>query len=148
MEKMDNIKLIYDLNVKELENKLGEGATTNIDLDKIGKKMFKGKFKGVYSLDDLPHPLKAGYYIVNNTLASEGGEHWLGLVKKGGKHYVYDSFGRRTYKVAPRLVKDLKKVVETELDPEQKIEEKNCGQRCLSWLHIVDEFGVIKSLSI
>lgn len=107
---------IYELLTDIVCAALGKCSTTaESELNKLGRQLFKKKFKGVFAGDDnLP---KEGMYIFNTASRASGGEHWL--AHAGG--LVYDSFGRRKYG-------DLTG------DAEQEDAETNCGQRCLAWL--------------
>ena len=50
-------------------------------------------FLGAHAFNELPTKPNGNYSIVVNTNA-EKGEHWLAIVRKNGKNYFLDSFGR------------------------------------------------------
>ncbi len=133
--------------LNRIEKKYGNNETTNIQLNKIGKRMFGNKFIGSYPSDKIPVMLPNEYAIVNLDDSSKGGSHWVGLVKSPNNKYsyIYDSFGRSTYKIIPSLVGSGRGIIkETERDAEQDLNgivESNCGQRCLSWLNIYNKYG-------
>ena len=70
--------------------------------------------------------------ICNLSPRSSGGSHWIALAQDGDDLLVYDSFGR--------VVAD-GDVLHTEDDSEQGKWQMNCGQRCLTWLIIYQNFG-------
>ena len=70
--------------------------------------------------------------IVNLDIRESSGSHWIAIAQAGEDLLVYDSFGR--------CVVD-GDVIHTENDPEQNMMETNCGQRCLAWLCIFQQFG-------
>ena len=50
-------------------------------------------FLGAHAFNELPAKPSGDYSIVVNTNAKEG-QHWLAIVRKNGKNYFLDSFGR------------------------------------------------------
>jgi hypothetical protein len=133
---------IYNKFLKIIEEKLGNNITNNIELTKLGKKIFGRKYIGTYSADKIPKMSNNKYCIVNLDNSNEAGSHWIALVKNHDKVMIYDSFGRKTISILPNLVQSGNGyIVESENDPEQKIIENNCGQRCLSWLLVYDNYG-------
>jgi len=129
---------IYNSFVHEIVKKIGSnGETTDTQLDKIGKGLFKQKFAGVFAADTIPKSTSFGYCIANLDNADQPGEHWVAIVKNNGKYLVYDSFGRKTSDILPNL----ENVTDTDYDAEQFKHEENCGQRCLAWLLVYDQFG-------
>lgn len=139
----DKMEKIYNRYVRLIEKEMRKRGTTYADdLEYMGFKLFGRKFKGVFARDKIPHikKLKNGDKLIFN-LDKEGlpGSHWCAMVINDDKKYVYDSFGR---KVLGDHVKY------TELDKEQKIREKNCGQRCLAWLLVVKHYGIKNALKV
>jgi len=55
------------------------------------------------------------------------------------KNYFYDSFGRYKSQLIPKLNG---KYVNSDLDAEQSLKNEDCGQRCLSWLGVVEVLGI------
>jgi len=132
----------YLIFLKSIEKKHGNMETNTSELTKIGKKMFGGRFRGVYSSDRIPIMKNKQYAIINLDDSTQGGSHWVSLIKEGNKSLVYDSFGRKTYKILPELVQSGNGIVlETENDAEQHHVEENCGQRSLAALKVYDKYG-------
>lgn len=67
-----------------------------------------------------PKELKNGEKFIYNT-----GNHWIGLFKKKGKLYEFDSFGRDM--LGDQFIDSNKKEI-------QKMDESNCGQRTINKL--------------
>ena len=82
------------------------------------------------------------YAIVNLDDSTQVGSHWVAIVKEKNKTYIYDSFGRKTYKILPELVQSGNGIIkETENDAEQGKEMEDCGQRSLASLMVYDKYG-------
>jgi hypothetical protein len=117
---------------------MGHTNTTGEDeLKTVGEALFGDLFRGVYAADELTVPrmlLKNQCCIVNLDERESSGSHWIALAQDGGDLLVYDSFGR-SIAIANG------DVIHTENDPEQKMTEMNCGQRCLAWLCVYHRFG-------
>ena len=121
----------------------GDKTTYLKELEGAGKKLLGVKFKGVYPSDKIPKLNDLSpYCILNLDSSKEPGSHWVSLAKNGKDSILYDSFGRRNTEIIP----DLKfsgngRIIDTDRDSEQKIQETNCGARCLAWLWIFDKYG-------
>ena len=110
------------------------------EIAKMAKKHRIRGFKGVFSLDNLPHDLRGRTtppyrFVVNTHTANLPGEHWLAVsYEKGGHIFVFDPMG---IFYPPKLVKYLakfkKKLVFNKI-PYQSPTSKQCGQWCLRWL--------------
>ncbi len=132
----------YSIFLKSIVNKYGNAETNSDELNKIGKKMFGGRFIGVYPSDQIPIMKHKQYAIINLDDSSEVGSHWVSAIKEGKKTLVYDSFGRKTFKILPELVQSGNGIIlETENDAEQNRVEENCGQRSLAALKVYDKYG-------
>lgn len=132
----------YSKILNRIERKYGNKETNTDQLTKIGKKMFKMKFKGVFAADQIPLMKNKEYAIINLDDSDQGGSHWIAVIKEKNKVLIYDSFGRRTFKILPELIQSGNGVVlETENDAEQGDLEENCGQRCLVALKVYDKYG-------
>jgi hypothetical protein len=142
-EKMSEINKYYDNLVLLVESMLGHSDTTfNTDLNQIGKNLFKSKWKGVYSFDQIPKNLSDKQMLIFNLdKSNEPGSHWCSLYQNKDKAIVYDSFGRR-------VLGSGKSIIYTERDKEQKLIENNCGQRCLAWLILIQILGPQAALLI
>jgi len=134
---------LYEKYLNSIENIHGSGETNGGQLHKIGKKMFKNKFRGVFPSDEIPVFRSGEYSIINLDSGDQPGSHWVACVKKNKKTYVYDSFGRKTIKIIPSLIQSGNGIiVESENDKEQARKEDNCGQRCLAALQVYNNHGV------
>lgn len=119
-------------------------ATYENTLRFCGKHFLGEKFFGVYPADRIPKLTeKQPYCIANLDQAGLPGSHWVSLCKHGKDVAVYDSFGRSSAKIIPDLLTSGNgKLVDTERDPEQRVSQKNCGQRAISWLILTDRWGI------
>ena len=138
-EKAENL---YKRYLKEIEKIIGNKTTSNTELDYVGKKLFPRNYKGTVASNEIPILKNKDYLIVNNQDNTKMGEHRLAVVKDKDKVIVYDSFGRKHYKILPSLKQSGNGyVLETENDPEQDKLEDNCGSRCLSALMVYHFHG-------
>lgn len=143
--------LLYNIVLKDIIEPLtGNNTTYQNDLLKIGKKLLGDKFKGVYPSDKIPKlNKKTPYAILNLDNSNETGSHWVAIVKKGKEIIFYDSFGREDTKIIPNLKNSGNgKILNTDKDAEQKINEYDCGARCLSFLVFHNEWGDNYSMMI
>lgn len=108
------------------------GTTSNTELHRLGKNFLGDDFKGVFPSDKIPKG--NGYYIINLDKSHMPGSHWVGLVIKDGKKWVYDSFAR----------KNLLPIRATYVNehPDQLSLAANCGQRSLAWLILAAKWGM------
>jgi len=143
----------YRLYLKKIQYMMASDDTTYLSqLEKVGKKLFSVQFKGVYPSDKIPKLNDlAPYCILNLDKSKEPGSHWIALckVKDRNECLFYDSFGRSH----TEIMKNLKfsgngRIKNTELDPEQKILEQNCGQRCLAFIKMFHDYGPEVALMI
>lgn len=141
----------YDLILRCMHNVLGNDATYTDDLDQLGRRMLGTKFRGVFPIDKVPSltPLSP-YAIVNMDHSGLPGSHWIAFAYDWtcNRLVIYDSFGRPLKDIMPRLKKIYGRVVTTDEDPEQRLKEENCGQRCLAWLYLFEKRGVEEALTI
>jgi hypothetical protein len=130
--------------IKKVEKMVGRGTTFGSQLMKAGKTLLGKAFAGVFASDEIPH-LKGiqRYAILNLDKSWQPGSHWIGLAREGKNDYIiYDSFGRKSSKIVPEVFNKTKGyVIDVDPDPEQKVNEDNCGARSLAWLHIYDKYG-------
>ena len=143
---MNNKKIAekyYQKYLKFVESIIGNQTTYNDELMEIGKELFGDKFIGVYASDQIPK-LKSGEMVICNLDSSnEPGSHWVSLFKSGNNIFIYDSFGRCTYKILPELKQSGNGMVKmTEKDVEQKDDEYNCGARCIACLMVFNNHGI------
>lgn len=107
---------------------------SNIQLTRKVKQLHLPDFKGCYSKDELPSPLRSGYYIINmqNATTKSGkslpGTHWVFLeVGKSSSCYV-DSFG-----IVPptEIVEAATKPIYYNSRQVQDLHSDLCGYYCL-----------------
>ena len=142
---------IYNIILKDVEKFLGKDTTYTNDLIKVGKVFLGSKFKGVFPSDRIPQLTeKQPYAILNLDNSTQLGSHWIALSRIDDKHSViYDSFGRQHSHIIPSVkYSGNGKILNTDLDKEQKDIEKNCGSRSLAWLILLDKFGENMALLI
>jgi hypothetical protein len=128
----------------------GDESTYMNDLTSIAKKLLGDKYKGTFTSDAIPFLTDTKpYCIVNLDNSHQSGSHWIAIAKyyKKDRYLVYDSFGRKTQRILPSALNKFGSgnIVDTDYDAEQRVEEMNCGQRCLSFLILTDFFGVDNS---
>lgn len=133
---------IYNLALDHIISVVGKDAMFSDDLEEVANKLLgKKDFAGVYPVDKIQFPEGTKFQILNTHRSDQPGEHWFAVVKGKNKLYVYDSFGRSTMEIAPSLLKKTIKIVDSDRDAEQKMEEMNCGQRSAAWLFVWQQFG-------
>ena len=143
--------LLYNKILKDIVKPISGDHTTYLtELLGIGKKLFGIKFKGVYPSDKIPKLNDLSpYAILNLDTSKESGSHWVAIAKHGNNTYLYDSFGRKDTQIIPNLqFTGNGKIINTEKDAEQKIQEMDCGARCLAWLLFFDKWGAECALMI
>jgi hypothetical protein len=129
---------------------IGNSTTFQGELEKASIKLLGRLFKGVFPSDKIPplNDLKP-YAILNLDRSDEGGSHWVAIAREGNITYLYDSFGRKGSKIIPSLFHSGNgRIVNTDLDKEQKESETNCGARSLSWLLFFDRYGAKNAVLI
>lgn len=142
---MGAIEVYEDYLTNKIYPILGNSTTYLGTLEKVGKKLFGIKFKGVFPSDKIPKLNDLSPYCILNLDSSyEGGSHWIALVKlpneKGA--LFYDSFGRDYKKIIPEvMLSGNGRIKNTEDDAEQEIEQEDCGQRCLAFIMLYDKKG-------
>ncbi len=136
---------------KDLVKIVGDGPMYDTQLTKIGKDLFEREYLGTFSQDKIPVE-KKGFCIINVDTSKQDGTHWVALVFKGNKCYVYDSFGRNVKRLLPILRKKLENhhIIEIATDPhpEQYGNTKICGQLCLCFLFCVKKYGINRVVKI
>lgn len=146
LTKEEQAHFVYEEVLAKIESKMGtRDETTTGELVKQGKRMFGGKFQGVWARNQIPFfdfgPGDFG--IANTDNDNQAGTHWVAVAR--GKtlknvYYVYDSFGSENPLRLSR--KRRRQVVNADTgDREQRVREDNCGQRCLAWLVVFHDIG-------
>jgi hypothetical protein len=119
----------YEYFLKDVESVIGHADVTfSTTLNDLCVYLFQHKFVGVFTKDQLPRHIQ-GYATANLDDSNEPGSHWVAIAD----NVIYDSFGRSLKGFGSR--------VRTEDDAEQGMLETNCGQRCVAWLLVFDNFG-------
>lgn len=136
---------LYKKYLKEIEELHKHNGTTYLsELQGHGKHLFGVKFRGVFSSDKIPrlNDLQP-YCILNLDKSNEPGSHWVALCKtRDGTCIFYDSFGRHHTRIISNLeLTGNGRIINTELDKEQRVSETNCGQRCLAFIKVLNMWG-------
>ena len=144
--KEKTIEIFYKESLREIERGLGNGITNSREVTEMGECLFDAKYKGTYAVDRLPKLKHGECCIINLDRSHQPGSHWVAVFKSNNKYVIYDSFGRKSSKI----LKSLKRldIIDTDYDPEQMMQEDNCGQRSLAWLWCVYKLGIENALKI
>ena len=133
---------------KLLIQNVGNKAMDNITINKICSKMFKSKWAGCHSVDDVPIKIydDIHYMIVNTDTRKKKGFHWVSVLIKQHKCYIWDSYARNSDKILKILTYRLRnknfEIINANKDgADQYSKSEVCGQLCISWLLTYDEFG-------
>ncbi len=140
----------YRKTVKALSRVI-PGETSNYQLNKIGKQLFKGRFLGSFPCDSVRRVLPNKSCIINLDGSTERGSHWTAIARShDGKLFFYDSFGRSWKNIIPILKRWFpgENIYCDTKDREQDETQTDCGSRCLSWLSIFYKHGPIAALKI
>lgn len=147
MDKHRNEKycnILYNKILQDIVKPISGDKTTYLnEILGIGKKLLGIKFKGVYPSDKIPKLNDLSpYAILNLDTSKESGSHWVAIAKYGNKTYLYDSFGRKDTQIIPNLeFSGNGRIINTDNDIEQNINQMDCGARSLAWLLFFDKFG-------
>ena len=114
------------------------GLMTNVELDRLARRMRVPYFRGVFMRDALPNEgvRRNESGIVNLDNSSGPGTHWVAYAKRGDRAMYFDSFGN----LPPpnELVRYLGGHVVTRIEynrtPHQTYDQSICGQLCLQFL--------------
>ena len=137
--------------VKEFKSILNnDSVTNNVELDAAGSKYIKN-WGGIFMVDEptgYENTNKKKSFIINTDRLSQKGEHWVAIHKSNkNKYYIFDSFGRPSDKLIQSFVYN-KKYTDADDDQNQRDEAEDCGQRCLGFLKVIDEYGVAAAMLI
>jgi hypothetical protein len=148
-DKEKKMEKVYRDVLRELE-KIYPGETSNIQLHKFCKLLFKNKFIGVFSSDKIRSLRKNQCCILNLDNSKQPGSHWVALYRYfDGEYYFYDSFGRKIKDIIPSLSHKIKQKINYDIkDYEQIDTQYNCGSRSISWLICVYDYGVKNAILI
>lgn len=145
MEKKANA-LYKRILTKKIYPMLGDKLTYAHELNKIGRKLFGIKFRGVFASDKIPKLNDLSpYCILNLDKSGQPGSHWIAFAKlpyPSKSAIVYDSFGRTYKRIIPFIEHSGNgRIKNTDDDAEQKINESDCGARSLAFLFLLDKYG-------
>jgi hypothetical protein len=102
------VEQLFDNYTKDIRKVLGSDATYTSQLNDVGRILFKGKYHGAYSSDQLPNlTAQKPYAVVNVDNSKQPGSHWLGVCydSKRNKYLIFDSFGRKIKTLIPSMYK-------------------------------------------
>ena len=116
------------------------GVTTNVQLDRLARRMRVLYFRGVFMRNALPtsgaRRRESG--IVNLDDATGSGTHWVAYAKRNNRIVYFDSFGnlRPPVELVRYLGNDV--TIEYNRTSRQTYDQSVCGQMCLRFLQTVD----------
>ena len=144
MEKEKEVLSFFNKTKKNIISLYGNKGLDNFQIDEIGKKYLKNKFKGVFAVNNIP--FKPGLYIVNTDKANKPGTHWIAVKQTKTKIYIYDSFSRRSSKILKILydkaIKKGLKIIDVNTETDQYDKSEVCGPISLSFLITINKFGI------
>jgi len=122
----------------QIEDILSDKTTNNIQLYRLGRRIFGDRFVNVFTADDNIKLHNGQFCIVNTDASNKAGLHWLAVYKHKNKYYVFDSFGRDVHKLSKYF--KYKHWTNVEFNRIESYRQNNCGQLCLAWLVIFDKY--------
>ena len=142
---------LYDNYYNQLRDFMPDTTTTTKILNEVGMQLYPDKYKGTFAYDQIPKRF-ARYtgFIFNLDKSNEvDREHWVAVYKykykKKNRILFYDSFGRSHTSLLPDLQKfyDEDYVHDTDKDAEQHPSSSDCGLRCMAFLSVCFNNGVL-----
>ena len=138
-----NILRDFDDYLIRIQDILSDKVTTNVQLYRLGKKLFGDRFKNVYTSDDNIRLSNNQCCIVNTDSSRQAGSHWVALYRykssiNGDHYYVFDSFGR-DIKTLSKYFR-FRKWINVEHIRRESYKQSNCGQLSMSYLLIFDKY--------
>lgn len=133
------MKQYYYSVLHAIEAQIGRGITTNLQLDKIGRKILPKRFIGCYSSNDLPHMQDKQVAIVNNQTLDKPGEHWMCVIRENGRTYLKDSYDRPPASISPYF-KTFIGIGNGK--PEQRWNQECCGEMSLAAMTVYKHYGL------
>ena len=133
----------YESVLRDVEDILGSGVTTNDQLDKLGYSIFKNDYLGTFSGEKIQIRKKDNQCFILNTDSSRSANkygHWVGFYKLNGKLWYYDSFARPKEKLS-KYWKNKRMYNANKTDRDQSFEESSCGSRSMAWLIVFRKYG-------
>lgn len=117
------------------------GLTTNVQLERLAKRMRIPFFRGVFMRDALPigcvRSNESG--IINLDDSAGPGTHWVAYAKRGNHVMYFDSFGNLPppHELVLYFGRDVTRI-EYNRTSYQTYDQSICGQLCLWFLRTVD----------
>ena len=133
----------YECALRDVEDVLGSGVTTNDQLDKLGYSIFKNDYLGTFSSDKMPLRIKDNQCFILNTDSSKSANkygHWIGFYKINKRLWFYDSFARQKEKLS-KYWKNKRMYNANKTDRDQSFEEQSCGSRSMSFIILMKTYG-------
>ena len=133
----------YEKSLMYIEDAIGDKATNNVQLDKLGYSLFASDYLGTFSADKFPKYIREGQCFILNTDSSRSTNrygHWVSFIKINKKLYYYDSYMRSPSKLS-KYWKNRKMINANKIDRDESYEESNCGQRSMAFLILIKKFG-------
>ena len=127
---------------------MGRGTTTDVQLDRLGKKLFGRSWLGVYPSDkDIMKNVKnlrLYYGIINVDRSYEPGSHWIAIIydRMADLFHIWDSFGRPSKQLIPNFIKKINYVDMHRNGADQKNKQNSCGQRSIAILLMAKKYGL------
>jgi hypothetical protein len=136
-----SVKKYFDDCLIKVENALKtDGLTNNIQLNKLGKKLFGDRYKGTVMSDQIPMLKNGEMCIINTDPSSKKGMHWIALYSFNNRKYFYDSFGRDYKKLSPNFKHKRWVIVHDSVDEADSA--KDCGQISMAFLMTFDKYKI------
>ena len=137
---MDSYKILkkFDEVLLKIEDILGTGVTSNIQLYKLGKILFGDRFIGVYSANEFPRVKEGEMFIINTDPNTKPGLHWLAMYKKN-KLYGYDSYARRIQTLS-KYFKN-KRIINANSFRQESYKGSDCGSLAMAYLVTAFTYG-------
>ena len=132
----------YDNAIIHLKDKLGIKATSNLQLDSVGRKLFGKKYLGTFSADTYPKPdqmTDGDVFISNNKTHRSLVEHWIAVGKKAWHCYAFDTFHRHLVGLSSHFAHN--GWINAAKFKEQSSKETDCGELSMAWLMMFHKYG-------
>lgn len=143
---------IYNDILNKVTKDLGDGITYDDQIDKYCnsiKALKDYNFLGTHSQDfNIPPNNVNCCYIINTSPSYKPGQHWTAVVHENNNIYCYDSFGRSPSRLLPIFNNNVRGGVIYDDTQNQKKNEFNCGQRCISFLITASKIGIKNAIKI
>lgn len=150
--------------LKDMYKILGRGSTSDYQLDRVGKRLFKTKWLGVHPVNVKPsivmskihavdrsaqqNKIKGNgmyYGIINVDHSNEPGSHWLSIIydKSQDTWYIWDSFARKSTRLIPKFIRTIGyKYIDLNKKSNQLDSQDDCGQRSLALMLYIAKHGI------